>query len=1585
MTECAQKVIAGINQILDFNRLGINRIPAKPVGTPGTANFLNRNAGISTTLFLPSKPFGCAIGDNVNVSRANFSPILLHRYYESDFSKGNNNVNLLWLKPADVNLAYRRNMSLPFDGNTVPVSYDNYRINFIGVPTTLNIDKINPYIGYKLNVPALTPLEASRPDGLPLLFSDISGTNSIRGTLSLTFPTTHPTDLITWKEVVSVSKVNICEGETLTLTAQGSYESYAWYEGQNLKGSARTLDITVAGTYTLVVTGVGGCPASSYIVVEKNCDNTICNLQDINSLNTKQNSTWILGSKGGINFNTPTPSVFKEGANLLAREGLSTISDGNGDLLFYTDGQTIWNKTHVDVTTGLFNSSAQKALIIPNPSNFISNSYYVFGNQNGSLYYSLVGSDGLIINNKKNVLVHANPLPNPTISQKITATHHYNGQDIWLICHSTTPTRRIITYKVTPYGISPSSNSFNYSSTLMNSATGLLKVSPNGNYLVNTVANGIEVFNFSSSGSPSLKFGQGLNNISGVEFSPSSNLLYVTTSNGGLYQYNLAIVPGISRAPIVAPSPSSAISFGAMHLALDGQIYINRRNNTWLAKIQSPNNIANPTQIASLNQIAIQYQADGLNISSLGSTNLNATFGLQNQLTSYYPCQLFELSYTKPVNNYVISSNMGAGTASNGISYKWYKDGILLSASSAYAFSAGNSVLTTPNTGLYTVVIEVNCICYNSRDILIKDTPRPPCVDTKPFATDPTICGTTQTFQLFFDSEFCLFSPHQWDLIAANGTIILPTNMKVLTSFSTLNLGSNCSIELSIQNVPTDYTHLYLQNRNGTCKIPVTINFINRSAAITVTPKLDCSGYVLSASIAGRYSWSGVEPTTIPTGVITDEQNLEVGINGGTYQVDVINEGCTTRLTKKVDPILTIKRKIVQQYICVPAVLATTTTPAIPAYTTMKLTIVNDVTGGVEVPGDNYYWNITGNANESSIIVKDEFEYQAMVTNNNSCPVFLRHEVKFPRLAVTSIPNSDCSKYFITATPGFDPYTWKNPAGVVIAGNTTNRLDLIANSSSYGTYTVTGSLVAGSTCTETVSVTIEPNKIITSVPAGFGNIDNVLSVSASTFSHQWLRTQSTSIVSESGWGNGGLGTWRPQATFQYIKNRKREGITNGDGTKVDPIIAPATSLMPFITPNLKTDGVFSLNMFNWKSNGIAICDSWLKTQHITQYDRLGQEIENKDILNRHTAALYGYKGFLPVATAGNAKVDEIAFESFEEYTAETPVTVDDLSQNNMDLTTTSSTNPITSYQWLSTNDASFDAIPVPRVPATPWTGTYVAWIDTKVLTAGTLSGTKIFVKGSSLNLNNAGVFQGQPTSVLVTYHGNRTKLTFTMDASFTINGSPVLSTDQFYWNGEIGIEQQKTLAVTLSNPATITKKHKHTGKQSILFTTTTGLVFAKFTPQRLNPIAGRKYIVSAWVKLANSVEVNSQPRMLDYANINLVAGATGYRSNAIEGWVRIEQEVAVVGGKITLEFSKGATNTFDELYVDDIRIHPADAAIQTYVYDAKNYKLRATLDGNNFASLYFYDEQGNLYLTKKETERGIQTIQESLSHQPKTK
>src|SRR5262245_41029728 len=84
----------------------------------------------------------------------------------------------------------------------------------------------------------------------------------------------------------------------------------------------------------------------------------------------KQNNTWYFGGQAGISFNTSPPTALTNGA-LSTLEGCAAISDAKGDLLFYSDGVTVWNKDHQPMVNGTglegHASATQAAVIVPLP------------------------------------------------------------------------------------------------------------------------------------------------------------------------------------------------------------------------------------------------------------------------------------------------------------------------------------------------------------------------------------------------------------------------------------------------------------------------------------------------------------------------------------------------------------------------------------------------------------------------------------------------------------------------------------------------------------------------------------------------------------------------------------------------------------------------------------------------------------------------------------------------------------------------------------------------------------------------------------------------------------------------------------------------------------------------------------------------------------------------------------------------------------------------------------------------------------------------------------------------------------------
>jgi hypothetical protein len=193
----------------------------------------------------------------------------------------------------------------------------------------------------------------------------------------------------------------------------------------------------------------------------------------------------------------------------------------------------------------------------------------------------------------------------------------------------------------------------------------------------------------------------------------------------------------------------------------------------------------------------------------------------------------------------------------------------------------------------------------------------------------------------------------------------------------------------------------------------------------------------------------------------------------------------------------------------------------------------------------------------------------------------------------------------------------------------------------------------------------------------------------------------------------------------------------------------------------------------------------------------------------------------------------------------------------------------------------------------------------------------------------------------------------------------------------------------------------HTGRQCLAVT-------GKLTieQERLRLKAGKKYLVSAWISSdqfdKNAVatyknESGSGPRLGIHFRTDgqpvVVDGETPFEQEfyfqpdgpVIEGWQKITGEFEVpayAGGKVSLSIEQMDAKICPGLYIDDIRIEPVDAGMKCYVYDKRDRRLQAVLDENHYATLYYYDPAGKLYLLEKETERGIMTVQESVQHQP---
>lgn len=154
---------------------------------------------------------------------------------------------------------------------------------------------------------------------------------------------------------------------------------------------------------------------------------------------------------------------------------------------------------------------------------------------------------------------------------------------------------------------------------------------------------------------------------------------------------------------------------------------------------------------------------------------------------------------------------------------------------------------------------------------------------------------------------------------------------------------------------------------------------------------------------------------------------------------------------------------------------------------------------------------------------------------------------------------------------------------------------------------------------------------------------------------------------------------------------------------------------------------------------------------------------------------------------------------------------------------------------------------------------------------------------------------------------------------------------------------------------------------------------------RVNLEEEETYLVSAWTKeeIIEQKVSYSNPRIeirfYDRHNLLLVSYSFLPSGSIIEGWQKISQKFVVPSGSMRIEFVLKSNDISSAVFFDDIRIQPFNSNLKSFVYDPVSFQLMAELDENNYATFYEYDKEGGLVRVKKETERGVYTIQETRS------
>ncbi len=314
----------------------------------------------------------------------------------------------------------------------------------------------------------------------------------------------------------------------------------------------------------------------------------------------RQANIWYFGNYAGLDFNSGVPIPLTDG-QINRWEGVAAICDSLGNLLFYTDGDTVWNAHHQPMPNGWgllgAPSSTESAIIIPYPEH--DSLYLLFtvdaeGGPDG-LNYSIINmslDNGLGDIQQKNIHLI------DSVSEKVTAVGHKNGRDFWVVSHEWC-TDSFYVYLVTPSGVQPPQiyeiGTRHADIGLHgNNAVGYMRLSPDGSRLALAlqVRRCFEIYDFNN------ETGEITNAITipdpggspyGVEFSPDASKLYMT-SKFYLYQADItySTADSIVNSIVLIDSSLTQNFFGAVQLATDGKIYMAHEFSNYLGIINNP-------------------------------------------------------------------------------------------------------------------------------------------------------------------------------------------------------------------------------------------------------------------------------------------------------------------------------------------------------------------------------------------------------------------------------------------------------------------------------------------------------------------------------------------------------------------------------------------------------------------------------------------------------------------------------------------------------------------------------------------------------------------------------------------------------------------------------------------------------------------------------------------------------------------------------------------------------------------------------------------------------------------------------------
>lgn len=915
----------------------------------------------------------------------------------------------------------------------------------------------------------------------------------------------------------------------------GTPASIVWSNGD----LGDTLTPDSAGYYYVVVTDATGCSAYATVNVREY------------GLQSQTFNKWYFGNKAGIDFNKTPPQALNESA-MNAPEGCSIVCDRNGQTIFYTDGNTVYDRTHIAIASNIGGNTfaTQSALIVPVPGD--ETLYYIFTTQdmNGTdslqLKYSLFD---LKQNAGKGAVVMQNVLLFMKSTERVTAS------GTWLIVHEA-GNSTFRSYPITDLGIGNqvySAIGSEHSTAVRENAEGYMKLGPRQIVAVPLstpgTSNIVELFHLNDTTGrltnfQSVDLQEPNGSIYGIEFSSAGNKMFASVRYPGgtsaIYEYSIDSLLRVRRRQRIPV----AADIGAIQIGPDGQIYVatnSSGNNTQLGVITANEDTLSVSNFNLTGFALAANTTSRLGLPNFIQVNMNAIGGPGITITGLCAGD---------------STRFSATPRDQIDEYNWrvFRNGAFLLQSDSAAFST-----LLPGPGDYSVTLQLHnrCAPDTTMSQTFKITPPPmnpgrgvPICNTPTVQLDanpPNAPGLTYLWNTGQTTEILTVSDQGTFVVTVTDTLGCTTEGTFLTADSRpiFDLGPDINVCEDNTTPPLNVNNpgmTYAWTIDGVPASTTAVQNVNTTTpgvdtyAVTVTdPVTGCfrtEDKVYTINVSPLFVMSGVNPTSC--GTATGSISLQLvdtnpdggpyswfisgpggndngfdGLAGETFTINNVTAGTYSGIVRDQVSECTISQAFpltdasytasaaVQGLNCDPVTLRVTLNSGPPVPLPIQYTLTNGGTQAVT----------TGTANA---VVFDTpplpaGDYTIETEDANGCIVAFNYAVvPDPVPTITLTPNL-CTSTILASGANAASYVWTAtpPAGITGNPNGTDQANMTPNAGTV-TYTVTGNTGA---CPATASATVDVGSIPTPALTQTTACAATATITASpsgTFNYRWF-------------------------------------------------------------------------------------------------------------------------------------------------------------------------------------------------------------------------------------------------------------------------------------------------------------------------------------------------------------------------------------------------------------------------------------------------------------------------------------------------